>query len=156
MFKKSLMFIVLSMLSLSAIAQTDQSNLASHQFEDQWGEPQYLNDQIKWVFLSKNKEGGEWIKSALEKVEITDLKQKKWLYVADISAMPSIISKLIAIPKMRDYSFSIALDKEGKTTENWPVQEEAISVYQLDRLQIQNTQFLTSEKAVLDFIKNIQ
>ncbi|MDG6777941.1 hypothetical protein QCB44_04385 [Thiomicrorhabdus sp. zzn3] len=152
MLKKWLLSALLMSFSLLAHAQT----LQAHTFEDQWKKPQVLNAQTQWVIFSSHKAGGEWVKNALSTLETTDLAQKNWLYVADISAMPSLISKFVAIPKMQDYKFAIALEKEGEATKDWPKQDDKVSVYKLNALEVVDTTFLDSEEAVIDFLKSIQ
>lgn len=152
MLKKLLLSAFLMSFTLLAQAQT----FKAHSFEDQWDKPQALNAQTQWVIFSSHKAGGEWVKNALSTLEITDLAQKNWIYVADISAMPSLISKFVAIPKMQDYKFAIALEKEGDFTKDWPKQEDKVSVYKLNALEVVDTTYLDSEEAVVDFLKSIQ
>jgi hypothetical protein len=151
MLKKLILSALLMSVSLLAQAQT----LQAHSFEDQWGKPQALDAQTKWVIFSSHKAGGEWVKSALDSLQITDLAERNALYVADISAMPGLISKFVAIPKMQDYPFAIALEKEGDFTQEWPKQDGKVSVYQLKALQVMDTTYLDSEAAVIDFLRSI-
>jgi len=50
-------------------------------------------------------------------------------YVADISQMPAIISKMIAIPKMKKLSYSIFLDKSGEVTKDWHKTAKGVTVF---------------------------
>lgn len=145
----------LMLLALGAQAAEIKS-LPAHTFEDQWAKPQNLNEQTQWVILSTHKAGGEWVKKALGELQINDMAARNWLYVADVSAMPSLITRFVAIPNMQDYAFSIALEKEGEVTANWPKQPETVSVYKLNKLQIEEVHALDSEQAVMNFIKLIK
>ncbi|WP_178862326.1 hypothetical protein [Thiomicrorhabdus cannonii] len=152
---KKILLPLLLLLAFSAQA-AELKSLQAHTFMDQWDKPQTLNEQTEWLILSTHKAGGEWVKKALSDLKIQDLAAKNWLYVADISAMPSLITRFVAIPKMQDYTFAIALEKEGEVTANWPKQADKVSVYKLKGLQIEEVHTLDSEQAVLNFIKLIK
>lgn len=145
--------LTLSMLfaSQAAMAQT----LSAHSFEDQWEKQQVLDNQVQWLVYSTHKDGGKWVKESLQELGWTDLKSKQLLYVADISAMPSLITKFIAIPNMQDYPFPIALDTEGEVTADWPQQEEKVNVYRLNQLNIEEAKHLSSKEEVMAFLKSI-
>ena len=148
-------FLALTLLSLSAFAHAQQT-LTPTTFMDQWDQPQALNSETKWLIFTANKESGKWVKEYLEGMDVEDMAVKKWLYVADISGMPSLITKFMAIPKMKDYKFSIALEKEGEVSSDWPKQEGAVNVYQLNALAIDKVHTLTSADEVNAFLESIQ
>ncbi|MBD3754350.1 MAG: hypothetical protein IE937_01770 [Gammaproteobacteria bacterium] len=152
---KKILLPLLLLLAFSGQAAEFKS-LQAHTFMDQWDKPQMLNQQTEWVIFSNHKAGGEWVKKALNELQIQDLAEKHWLYVADISAMPSLISRFVAIPKMQDYAFAIALEKDGETTANWPKKTDAVSIYKLKALQIEEIYTLDSEQAVMNFFKLIK
>lgn len=156
MLNKLMLSILLMVLSLGVHAQQAQQKLTQHSFEDQWEKPQPLNEQTEWLIFSSHKAGGEWVRNAFTELEITNPSDLKWLYVADISAMPSLISRFVAIPKMQDYAFPIALEKDGELTANWPKQEETVSVYKLNRLNIEKIEFLKTQEAVTGFLKSLK
>jgi len=153
---KSLILAV-TLLGFNAVAQAEQAveTLAPAQFMDQWEKPQALNADTKWVIFTSTKEAGKWVKETLETMQVEDMAAKQWLYVADISGMPSLITKFMAIPKMQDYKFSIALEREGDITQDWPKQEDAVNIYQMNALTIQKVHAFTSEDEVVAFFKTM-
>ena len=46
--------------------------------------------------------------------------------------MPSLIGKFIAIPKMRDYSYRVVLDRDGKIAAQYPGADDQVLWLQLD------------------------
>ena len=155
MFKGFVLALGLATMGASGLAQAEQT-LAPAQFMDQWEQPQLLSGDTKLVIFTATKDTGNWVKSTLETLAIEDMAAKNWLYVADVSGMPSFITKFMAIPKMKNYKFPIALEREGDLTKNWPKQKDAVNVYQMNALTIEEAHTFTSEDEVVNFLKSIQ
>lgn len=49
-------------------------------------------------------------------------------YVANISGMPAIITRLFALPAMREYPYPVLLERDGSQTADWPQQAEHLTV----------------------------
>jgi len=147
--------LALALSGVAAFAQAEQK-LNPTVFMDQWDQPQSLTSDVQWVIFSTTKDGGNWVKTQLEEMGIENLKAKKWMYVADVSQMPSLITKFMAIPKMQDYKFSIALEREGDVTADWPKQEDAVNIYKLNALTIEEVHTLTTKESVAAFIDSIK
>ncbi|BBP43363.1 hypothetical protein [Thiosulfativibrio zosterae] len=157
-FKKLMYATLLSgavLFSQTAIA--DALQLKPQSFETQFDQTLSLDAQTQWVIFSTTKDGGNWVKETFAKLEFNEatLDSKHLLYVADIHKMPSFISKMFAIPKMRDYGFPIALDKEGEGTQDWPTQENAVNVYQLNQLEVVKTLHFANQADLENFLKGI-
>jgi hypothetical protein len=157
-FKKLMFTAVLSgavLFSQGALA--DSLQLKPQSFETQFDKTVSLSTQTQWVIFSTTKDGGNWVKESFAKLDFNEatLASKHLLYVADIHKMPSFISKMFAIPKMRDYGFPIALDKEGEGTQDWPTQEDAVNVYQLNQLEVVKTQHFANQADLEAFLKGL-
>lgn len=65
--------------------------------------------------------------------------------------MPSLISKFVALPKMKNYSFPILLiDEDNKAL--FPVQEDKITIITLDNSKITDVKFIkTAEDLAATF-----
>ena len=146
---RSLMFFLLVFSSWSVQSQTLQPVVFDTQFE----EKESLDNDTKWLIFSYNRSGGDWVKNAFDQLEIKKPQAHGWIYVSDISKMPSLITKIFALPKMRDYAFPMALDMEGDATKDWPRQEESVTVMQLDQLNVTKTEYFKDEKSLIDFLK---
>jgi hypothetical protein len=73
------------------------------------------------------------------------LSQVKAFYVADISAMPAIISRMFAIPKLRELPFPVGLVREAAQTGDVPRRKGAATVIALDGGLIKQIQFAENE-----------
>lgn len=148
--KKYLVILTL-LINFSVFAQ----QLPNHHFTDQWDKPVVLDEQAKVVIFTNHRKGGDWTKEALSELGVTDLSEKNWVYVADISKMPSMITKLFALPAMRDYAFSIALDKDGKTTIDWVHEKDSVSVYHVNHLAIDKVKHFKQKQDLKAYLQGL-
>lgn len=67
-------------------------------------------------------------------------------YVSDISAMPSIIATLFALPKMRDYPFEIMLNEKEDFAKHYAKKEGKLTVYRVRDGRVTNVEFINPEE----------
>lgn len=145
-----------TLLMSSAWLVQAQPALPSAEFVDQFEKPQALNAATKLVIFSAGKSPGSWVKESLTQLNVTDLNAMNWLYVADVSAMPSFITNMMAIPKMKDFSFAIALDKSGDVTRDWPRKDDQVAVYKINNLDIQEMVYFDNQEALTLFLTEMK
>ena len=123
-------------------------------FNDQWDHEQILDAQVQLVILTSHKEGSAWVKQALKDLNISDLNARHWLYVANISSMPKMITKMFAIPKMRDYQFPVALVRDETRVKDWPIKKNTVAVYSLENLNIKSVDYFEDEASLKEFLQD--
>ena len=121
---------------------------------DQWGKEQVLNSDTQLLIFSNHKDGSAWVKQALQALDAANMEDKHWLYVANISSMPSVITKLFAIPKMRDYTFPIALARDETILQEWPKKEGFVAIYSLNSLTIESVKYFNTADAIRVYLQN--
>lgn len=140
----------LALVSVNVYAQT----LSAYTFENQWEKPVELNSSTQWVLLSQSKDSGNYVKEAFEALNMEDPAKYNMIYIADISAMPSFVTKLFALPKMRDYAFPMALVREEGQLANLKLDsydKEKAALLKLNNLEVgevlefDNTDTLTAK-----------
>lgn len=94
-------------------------------------------------------------RNSLQSLDSDCMAQGKLVYLADISGMPSLISNLIAIPKMRKYPYPIWLDREGDVSESLPVQDGQVTVIEVQNQTIESVKFAGDAKTLTDQIQTI-
>ena len=138
---KKFLFTVL--LSLSAIANslTVGSVIPSLTVKDQFEKMHTVDANIKTIIFSASKTEGTTIKDFLLKKDKDYLTTNNTVYIADITGMPSLVTKFIAMPKMKDYPFSVLLvDDTNKGL--FAVQEDMISIISLDNGKITDVKYV--------------
>jgi hypothetical protein len=92
--------------------------------------------------------GGKLLQEALADAQEGFLESRNAVYISDISAMPSLIARMFAIPKMRKRPYPMLLDRSGDATRRIPDVEEKATLIFLDRLTIERVEHVESADAV--------
>jgi hypothetical protein len=137
---------------LLAFTMAQAQTLQPVSFEDQHGSVIELNSEVKWIIFSHHNKGAKMTKQAIDESGIKDFAAHQGLYIADISKMPALITRMFAMPAMRKYEFNLALDRDGELTQGLPKQEDKVTLMKLDNLSIVDTLFVDSPEAVVEFI----
>lgn len=98
--------------ALPAIALTDQHDRKAS-----------LGPDVRIVVLTRDMAAGDTVKEGFAGMDQAALEMRGAVYVADISGMPSMIATMFAVPKMRDRSYRILLDRDGAATRDFPYVE---------------------------------
>ena len=123
-------------------------NLATAQFTDQFDSAQSVDNDTHWLLFTRSMAGAEIAQKALEGASKTQFVNAKLIYVADVSAMPSLILKFAAMPKMQDLGYPIALDKEGDLSKLYPVADDAAALIDLKQLQVTQIRYFDNSDAL--------
>ena len=102
---KKILFTVL--LSLSAIANSLSvgSEASAIKIKDQFEKEHTVDANVKTILFASDKDTSDILKDYLLSKDADILTRNNAVYVADISGMPSLISKFIAMPKMKNILF---------------------------------------------------
>lgn len=87
--------------------------------EDQHGRPGSTGD-ARVVVVSRDMEAGDVVKKALAGRDQGFLDEHGVVYVANISGMPAVITRLFALPRMRERPYRMLLDRDGNATKEIP------------------------------------
>lgn len=117
-------------------------NLAAFSLNDQFDNQQSISADTEVLLFSRSMKGGDIIQETLESFQ--DKQPEKVIYVADISGMPSLIAKFVAIPQFKDMPFVIGLDRDGKATALFPEQKDFATLIRLDDLTIKDIAYFDS------------
>ncbi|MCW2270973.1 hypothetical protein D3C77_71540 [compost metagenome] len=128
--------LLLSLMPLFAQAVEVGERLAPWTLLDQHDQEYSLNDQTRTLLVASNMEGAKLVKAALADRPKGYLEERNAVFVADIQRMPALISKLFAIPAMRDYSYRVLLDREGSVATRYAGAEDKVLWLQLDKGQV--------------------
>ncbi|WP_076415627.1 hypothetical protein [Shewanella sp. UCD-KL12] len=116
------------------------------QFENEIG----VNANTQVLLFSRNMKGGDIIKEALETLSADEkFDSAKQVYVADVSGMPSLIAKFVAIPQMKGLPFPIGLDREGEATKMLPGEKDKATLIQLENFKIVGVEIFDSSESLL-------
>lgn len=146
---KHALLLALILLCVGALAEPLQvgRSLAPFSLEDQHGESHTVDASARILLFSRDMEGGGLLKEALEGRDASYLSARGALYLADISGMPRLIARFVALPRMRRRAYPMLLDPDGSATRALPDREGEATLVFLDRLRITRIEYAgTSEE----------
>ncbi|MDX4061445.1 hypothetical protein Q6A90_03610 [Aliarcobacter skirrowii] len=153
MFKKIVLATLLA-LGLNAASLNIDSSIVDIKIKDQFDKVHTLNESVKTILFASDKGTSDMLRDYLlplsEKENV--LEKNGAVYVADISGMPSLISKFIALPKMKKYPFSILL-LDDSNKENFVKEDGKIIVYSVVDGKITNIEKISSKEELANIIK---
>ena len=154
MIKKLLISTIFLGLTAFANPLAVGNDLPTLKIKDQFEKEHTLNANIKTILFASDKATSDMLRDYLlplsEKENI--LEKNNAVYIADISGMPSLISKYIALPKMKKYPFSILL-LDDTNKDNFTKEDGKIIVYTLDNLKVTNITKISTPQELANIIK---
>ena len=89
------------------------SALPALSLKDQHDKPVAVPADTRWVLFSAEKPVSDMVASVLSTEPAGVMGRTHLVYVVDISGMPAMVTRLFALPKLRDLPYSIALVREA-------------------------------------------
>ncbi|SFP09969.1 hypothetical protein SAMN05216601_105257 [Ectopseudomonas composti] len=129
---KAAALMLLCLLSTAALALEPGDRLAPWTLLDQHDVPYTLSKQTRVLLVARDMDGAKLVNAALEGKPKGYLEQRQAIFLADVSRMPRIIATLFALPKMRDYSYRILLDRDARIVPRYPAGEGEVLWLQLE------------------------
>jgi hypothetical protein len=139
-------YIILLLIFLPSIAIADsytiESQISTFSLKDQYGNQYEVDETTRLILFNKDMKGGKIIKNGLKETYRNYLSNHNAVYVADISGMPGLIRKFVALPKMRKYPYSILLDMVASVTKDFPSQPDKATLIYVRNLRITDIQYI--------------
>ena len=152
---KKLLGLALFLCGFALIASANQSAGAARigdsltlELKDQHDKSVAINEQTNLILFAAGKSTSALMSKTLEDLPPTTLKDKKALYVADISGMPGFITKMVAIPKMQKRPYTIAILRDEAQSKRVPQKDGAITVIKLKAGKVTEINFVTKQEEI--------
>ncbi|MCT7545178.1 hypothetical protein N5T80_02470 [Aliarcobacter cryaerophilus] len=153
MLKKIILASLLA-LGLNAAPLAVDSVVDNLKIKDQNEVEKVIDTNVKTILFASDKSTSDMLRDYLlplsEKENI--LEKNSAVYVADISGMPSLISKFIALPKMKKYPFSVLL-LDDTNKDNFVKEDGKIIVYSLENGKVVKIDKISTKEELAKFIK---
>ena len=149
---KKLIFTALLALGAFANSLSVGSDVSQIKIKNQFDAINPIAAETKTILFASDKATSDILKEYLLSKEGDILTKNNALYVGDISGMPSLISKFIALPKMKKYPFSVML-LDDTNKDFFGKEEGKIIVYSLDNLKITEMKSISTAKELEEIIK---
>jgi len=135
-----------AMLATALFANSFNINspIGSFEMTDQFDKKHTVNADTKTIIVSFEKDTSANLNEFLKEKEDGFLEKNNAVFIADISGMPTIITKIFALPKMKKYNYNILLitDEDDK---RFLQKEEKLTVYKLENGVITSVEYAGKE-----------
>lgn len=122
--------------------------IAAVTLEDQHGVERAVDESVALVLFARDMDAGDIVKQALAETDGEALAARHAVYVADISAMPGLVARMFALPRMRKRAYPMLLDRDGVATERFPAREGVVTLMRLDDLELEAVEFVADPAAL--------
>jgi hypothetical protein len=122
--------------------------LPSLTLNDQHDQPHALDAQTRIILFSADRDASGLIEEALAEQTGDSLAKAGVVYVADISGMPGLVTKLIALPQMRKRPYPMLLGREAEETAMIPRERGQVTLVETDAGTITAIRFIADQQAL--------
>lgn len=115
---------------------------------DQHDKPAAIPTGTRQIIFAADNAGASLVTVYLDAQKPTWLKDTQRVYLADIHKMPSLVTKMFAMPKLREKPYTIVLGREAADLAMFPRQKECISVIPVQEGKLGSTTFACTAEAL--------
>jgi hypothetical protein len=123
--------LLLGLLPLWAHALEVGERVAPWTLLDQFDQAFTLDNRTQTLLVARSMEGAKLVNAALQGQPKGYLEARHAVFLADIERMPRLIAKMFAVPAMRDYSYRVMLDRDGRVAPKYPGAVDSVLWLQL-------------------------
>ncbi len=124
-------------------AEEPAQTLAPWTLLDQYEQPYTLSDDLRVLLVARDMAGARLVEAALADKPKAYLEDRRAVFLADISRMPSPIARMFAIPAMRDYRYRVVLDRQARIVPRYDAPPDAVLWLQLKDRRVQDRRSFT-------------
>jgi hypothetical protein len=118
------------------------SELNAFKFETPHGRQMKIPKKSQLIIVAFEKDTGKLVNEFLATKDQFYLVKKHAIYIADINKMPSIITNMFALPKLRKYKHLIYLHFDENFQTVVPHKEEQITIIRVEDKKITDISFV--------------
>ncbi len=124
----------------------------------QHDKPMSIGDKTKMIIFVFAKGSGHTVKQFLDKQLADYLSKRDIVFVADVSPMPSLIRKYLAMPDLRSRKYPIMLIYDEKFAEKFKNDEKSddIMIVYLDNLTVKKIKYIKTAEELKKIIESIK
>lgn len=113
--------------------------------KDQHDKPWQITPSTRLVMFAAGRKASNLTQSVLQALPKDQLTRKNAVYLADMSKMPSFITRTFALPTLRDMPYVIGVSTDETTLAAWPRQTDAVTLIELDQRVVKRISHVTTE-----------
>ncbi|MDA7818070.1 hypothetical protein N9A28_07755 [Sulfurimonas sp.] len=127
--------------------------LNDYKYETPHGRDMRVPRMQKLIVVAFEKSTGDLVNKYLKTKDPYYLLKNDATFIADISKMPTAITKMIAIPQMKKYEHLVYLNYNEEFSKSFPVKKGTLTLLHVDNYKISNISFVTTQKELIAAIE---
>jgi len=144
---KKLLLVALIATSLFSGEIKQDDKLRVFVLPDQFGTYHTVDRHTQTIIVSFEKDTGKDVNTFLASKDSNYLKKNSAVFIANISKMPAIITRMFAMPKLKKYKHTILLINNDDD-DRFSAKEEKITIYKLENSVVKKIYYITSAKEI--------
>ncbi|MCW8838730.1 MAG: hypothetical protein OQJ77_00545 [Thiovulaceae bacterium] len=147
--KKILLILIVAIASINAQnlqVGSDIQMLNNYEYETPKSRKMKIPLNTKTLLIAFDKDTGALVNEYLATKNKYFLQKKKAIFIADINKMPTMVTNMFALPKLRKYKHLIYLHYGEKFQNAVPRREEKVSVVRFEDKKVKSISFITSKE----------
>jgi hypothetical protein len=115
-----------------------------------------ITPETNLVIFVAEMDASKIVHEVLQSETEDSLSKKKVIFVSDINKMPSLITRFIALPKMRGYSYPIALVREAGITQDLPREKGRVTLFFLQKMKVKKIEYINDKEQLKKSIVEVE
>lgn len=146
-------------LALAASARGEDApwqagdRLEPFELADPHGVAGRIDEGVRLVLFTADMDGGKLVQAALEDAALQDLAAHGAVYIADISRMPALVTRVFAMPSIRRRPYRTLLDPGPGPSVRMPREAGKVTLLELDALAVKSVRFADAPEAVASAVR---
>ncbi|MBD3766655.1 MAG: hypothetical protein IE928_01730 [Gammaproteobacteria bacterium] len=104
-----------------------------------------FDNGVKRIIMSVEKQSADMLTNLLDSKPASYLKDTQTIYLADIHRMPSLITKFVALPQLREKTYDIVLGREEADLATFPREKGCLTLMSIKEQTIESLRFICNE-----------
>lgn len=144
---KKLLLLALIATSLFAAEIKQDDKLRVFVLPDQFGAYHTVDRHTETIIISLEKDTGKDMNAYLASKNPNFLKENNAVFIANISNMPALITRMFAMPKFKEFKHSILL-LNNEDDDRFSAQDGKITIYKLENSVVKEIYYINSAKEI--------
>jgi len=140
--------LVLSAVPVAADQLAVGDRLPALTLHDQHDQTTAIAQDTRLLLVAVEKPAADLVTAYLEEQPAGFLQRNAAVYLMDISAMPKMITRMFALPKMRKRPYRILLAEDADTLAFLPRHQNQVTVISLDKGRVERLDFVADESGL--------
>jgi hypothetical protein len=151
MLKKLILSILICIYS-NANTLKINDKISNFSLANQFDKIHTVNSEISMIIVTFQRNTSNLVNDFLSSKDSDFLHKNNTIFINNISSIPSIVTKMFIIPKMRDYKYDILLIY-NENNKKFIEEENKITIYFIENSFVKDIKYISTEEELESILK---